>query len=1830
MDVFQLRELLVSDYADYVRSFVRIRNARLGEFVTRCMDEEALWPQPLVQLNPSFAVGGTVNDLVNDEALHRECGKIFRIKSEEDTSGIEMRLYQHQVEAIRAAVNRDNYVLTTGTGSGKSLAYIIPIVDHVLRHGSGQGIQAIIVYPMNALCNSQFGELEKFLKLGYGENEQPVTFARYTGQDSHEDRARIIQNPPDILLTNYVMLELLLTRPHDRQIINRARDLKFLVLDELHTYRGRQGADVALLVRRVREACEARDMLCVGTSATMATEGTFQQQQAKVAEVATTLFGDDVHPDQIIGETLTRTTNDVDFTEQSTREQVRQNATGNPPADYDEFVSSPLASWLEETFGLHRATEEDRLVRAHPQPVTGETSATTRLAELTGLDAEQCETAIRRWLLASYECTSHPITNQKPFAFRLHQFISRGDVVYATLEDDPERQFSLVGQQFAPGSDRTKRWFPVSFCRTCGAESYTVWKSSVEDGPLHFRPRDLFNRFDSDDDGEAGFLYRDPERPWPDDLDEVAERLPEDWTTEANGRVKIKSNRRDDVPVPFEVAPDGQSGSPGTTFWFTPVPFRFCQCCGVEHRARKGDSDFGRQATLGSGGRSTATTILGLSSVRFLQKEQTLQDFARKLLSFTDNRQDASLQAGHFNDFVEVGLLRAGLFKALDASGDQGISHDELAQKVFGGLSLDFEQYAREPGAQFAQRQNTDRAMRLMLGYRLYRDLKRGWRITSPNLEQCGLLRIEYQSLDELCAADDYWQQAHPALVQASPATRERIATVLLDFMRRDLAIDVDYLTEETQERLKIQSSQYLRDPWAIDENERTELSTVLFPRGRRPHDRRYYSFVSGRSGFGQFLGRSGVLPEFAANGEPLKLDDKQAIIGDLLQILTSAQFVSRVIEPTDADDVPGYQLTSSVMLWKAGDGTAAAHDEIRVPQAPEEGFRPNEFFVRFYREVAIEYQGIHSREHTAQVPYEEREQREASFGDATLPVLFCSPTMELGVDIRQLNVVNMRNVPPTPANYAQRSGRAGRSGQPALVFTYCTTGNSHDQYFFRRPHQMVSGSVTPPRLDLANEELVRAHVNSIWLAETGCHLGQSLPEILDVEGESPTLRILPSIHDDLTRESAIRTARTKASAVIKTLTNPLEESTWYTERWLDDVLNQTLLAFEQACERWRSLFQAAKDQFRKQNSIIEDVSKQSEWNRAKQLRREAEAQIGLLTDTRRVMQSDFYSYRYFASEGFLPGYNFPRLPLSAFIPARRSRRDREEFLARPRFIAITEFGPQSIVYHEGSRYVVNRVILPVPEGDETLTQSIKLCRDCGYVHPLVADQAGPDCCHHCKSPALWLHNSLLRMQNVSTRRRDRISSDEEERQRQGYEILTGVRFHEDGGISTAWNGEVSVGDRVLLRLTYGSATNVWRINLGWSRRANREQVGFLLDVEKGNWERNEQLPADGGPDDPLGHTVQRVIPFVEDRCNSLIIETTDELDVSESASLQSALKQAIQIKYQLEDRELAAEPLPSIDDRRQILLFESAEGGAGVLQRIMTDPDSIKEVARLALEICHFDAGSGEDMQHPDGATEDCVAACYDCLMSYTNQRDHSLLDRHNIRDLLLDLSQATVQATEAPRSYSDQLEWLRSSCDSRLEEQWLDYLAQRNLRLPTDAQVYIEACQTKPDFVYKGDHTVIYIDGPPHDYPERQDRDAAASGRLADIGMLAIRFHHADDWAEIIANHPNIFGVPQPIQTGFTRDDRPVDSTDGSWWELADESLHEFLQKLESRGVERPEIGFDLVDHSGVVGQSELAWPSHQVAIVLPSQAEQADAFTASGWRVVTVAELDDFDGP
>ncbi|MDW8371389.1 MAG: DEAD/DEAH box helicase, partial [Geminicoccaceae bacterium] len=236
LDIFTLRDEVVGEYRDYVTSFVHVREPRLKAFVEEELSRGRLWPDAILELNPAFARGPTLAELVREGVILEETARFF---------GRDLRLFRHQEEAIRLAAAGRSFVVSTGTGSGKSLTYLVPIVDRAFRNGIEKpGVVGLCVYPMNALVGSQLEALTEFKKRNWPDCE--LRFKRYTGQDKDvEDRNETINNPPHILLTNYVMLELALVRPAERSLLQQLlRQLAVLAVDEIHVYRGRQGADV--------------------------------------------------------------------------------------------------------------------------------------------------------------------------------------------------------------------------------------------------------------------------------------------------------------------------------------------------------------------------------------------------------------------------------------------------------------------------------------------------------------------------------------------------------------------------------------------------------------------------------------------------------------------------------------------------------------------------------------------------------------------------------------------------------------------------------------------------------------------------------------------------------------------------------------------------------------------------------------------------------------------------------------------------------------------------------------------------------------------------------------------------------------------------------------------------------------------------------------------------------------------------------------------------------------------------------------------------------------------------------------------------------------------------------------------------------------------------------------------------------------------------------------------------------------------------------------------------------------------------------------------------
>jgi very-short-patch-repair endonuclease len=243
--------------------------------------------------------------------------------------------------------------------------------------------------------------------------------------------------------------------------------------------------------------------------------------------------------------------------------------------------------------------------------------------------------------------------------------------------------------------------------------------------------------------------------------------------------------------------------------------------------------------------------------------------------------------------------------------------------------------------------------------------------------------------------------------------------------------------------------------------------------------------------------------------------------------------------------------------------------------------------------------------------------------------------------------------------------------------------------------------------------------------------------------------------------------------------------------------------------------------------------------------------------------------------------------------------------------------------------------------------------------------------------------------------------------------------------------------------------------------------------------------------------------------------------------------------------------------------------------------------VARAALDICHFDPVTGTDLLHAPRANEDCEAACYDCLMSYSNQREHALLDRKSVRELLLHLARARTMSSPTPEPRATHLEHLLRQAGSELERRWLHWLDTYGYRLPDHAQVFVESCQTRPDFLYEDYQAAIYIDGPPHDYADRQARDLQQSEAMEDYGYTVIRFSHTDDWEQIAARYPHIFGTAQPVHVTLPRE--TVRTTDAELeLDLFDTQWHALLGALAqelSSGMIEP--GGDVAFDGRVVGR-------------------------------------------
>lgn len=1723
MNAFETHTSVIDSYRSYLKSFINIRDQKVAEVVDSALESDGFLPDPLVQFNPSFQTGIPLQNLVEDGKVNAELPKVFG----------EYSLYKHQIEALELGISDRGFIVTSGTGSGKSLTYLATIFNDLFgqRDQKKTGIKAILVYPMNALINSQYDEIEKY-KSGYEKRtgrKFPVTFERYTGQEGRELRDEVKNNPPDIILTNYMMLELIMTRqPESWMRASFSKHLKYLVFDELHTYRGRQGSDVSLLVRRLKHICH-NHIITIGTSATMASGGTPKEKKEAVAEVAEKIFGSPYELDQIINESLEYCTEGKSPAKEELLSAIRNGL--DLSKGVDDLKINPLANWLETQVALK--TNEGVLERGKPLSIP---QISLKLSEYTGLEKEVCETAlvdVLKWAERVNEINRLAGIRLSLLPFRFHQFISQTSVVSATLEPRDKRSISITPNRYFKDGNEESLLFPLLFSRISGVDFICVEKDvekgqlkprNPDDTPATITQKEFKDLEPSEELFKDGYIILDEGEDFWEDYsgNTYLEYLPPSWVNKTSTETTTFYSWLMPKPIFFDKKGNYSSRPGGDKIkgWYIPAKMRIDPTAGVVYDDVKTSENF-KLNKLGNEGRSTATTISSLSILNSLAN-QKIEVKDQKLLSFTDNRQDAALQAGHFNDFIATIRLRSALAKTLEENPD-GLNIDNIHERVFNKLKLQESQYAHpnriSTDQDFPDERNSQ-ALKKYLLYRILQDLKRGWRYTLPNLEQTALLEIDYHRLEKLAALPDRFDSI-PLLKEKTDQERAIILRQLLNYFRTNFSFDHRMLVDpseryETQNMLKdrLDSAKL----WSLDQEERLDAPrymTITNP-GRTQRGI-YTSSIGERSGIGKYIKRL-----HAEAGLSLSTDETREVISSLCEVLKGTGFLSEFNIKGDKapDGVKGYLLRSDAIIWKTGDKSNVELDEIRTNAFKDFKLVPNQFFQNLYIKGFEHFKKeVKGAEHTGQLSSDDRIEREELFKEGAISSLFCSPTMELGIDIANLNIVHMRNVPPNPANYAQRGGRAGRSGQTALVFTYCSSYSPHDQHYFKNAPEMVAGQVVPPRIDLMNEELIKTHLHAFILMklEIGA-LHQSVSDLVELSQTNYPLKESISSHitDQIDRFGTLWA--TEFEELIQSIVNDLQDTWWFSDSWIIKETKGFHDKFNEALDRWRKLYQAANKMVDEARAVMDDPTVQQGGEMGKDAKRQHAIGLKqrelLKNDNTYSSQSEFYVFRYLASEGFLPGYNFTRLPIRTFIGQRHE--DKGEFISRSRFIALREFGPNNLIYHKGNKYRIGRMGLT---DAESLNRSIKISQNSGYAFlDKEAEQANNDPITNdtLTGKEVEFRKDVIELSETDGSPQMRISCEEEERTSQGF--IIDDYFNYTGGIESTKDVIIKKGGEPLLKVIHGPATNLIKLNRQWRRSPDE---GFRMDKRTGKWLRNKDLE-----NQDIADNAKSVMIFTTDTADTLLIQPLDNLDIDRDQilNLSYALKRGVETIFQVEDREIGVSIVGN-PERPNILIYESAEGSLGILSQFIKVPRKLKELFEKTYEILHFDLASRTESDKG----KELPKATYEDLLSYFNQRHHEIMDRRSIKEALEYLIDCEYLETQAGGDRDEHYKSLLEQYDkySATELPLLKYLYKNCLALPDRAQVNIPGFYISADFVYDSPTgaAIVFCDGSIHDSNEVQEVDSHKRQLLMDEGYDVIEWHHSEPIEELVKRRKDIF---------------------------------------------------------------------------------------------------------
>ncbi len=1583
--------------------------------------QEAFWNQldsfrffggPFIQYQPTYKRSiqfGELFDRNDPLSLHPKLKACFDLN---DLKRPEYRLYTHQAEAIEKAKNGENILIATGTGSGKTECFLLPILDDAIRN-PGPGVRSIIVYPMNALANDQLDRLTQMLRSF--ENDE-VTFGRYTGETPWNDqdaekkypdhkklpcerftREEIRQNPPHILLTNFAMLEYLLIRPRDSEIFAQQR-LNYIVLDEAHTYRGAQGIEVALLMRRLREAFRGCRFQFFLTSATF-TSGQCGSANQELVEFAANLTGSKFKPENILfGETnnpFPATKKNESILEREKLLEALSSSKSienwiNGISDSRRFRKMLLDSGFitqenEITTDADQRLLYDMLIgsnslKAIYHEIKEKPLRIQDIAEkLFGDDAEHHRRAVQ-WLLVMGSLAKPSAHSAPLVGTRMHLFFRGLNGACVCLNPNcPDKaihpdtcwsHFSLNPLRKCPHCD--DKVLPMTVCWHCGLPVLPVYIQNSHWNALQPNVQhELDKRYltwwrgtaidDADDE--------DQEHAWVCGCGYYSDVEAADCTECGKTLIKLSIIQTRDGEI------------------------KKCPRCGGESGVFDGVTRTFITAD------DAPTAVLTESAMRNMPIDDQSRDkpaHGRTLLAFSDSRQRAAFFAPYLRrtsceSAYQQPLLEA-VRKAVQEDGAAGLQEVGEAYEgtarthpyvvVWDNTGEENETFRIVPSAMASR--NIRRQLRTNCLISLYRHFCNSPRQRNK-LTGLGLCSAYVEMLPQekekirnavpfLCSDDEYFPASQ--LLLNIFMVRKAVHLVGSVEIRHisNVVNDAMFHRSQSQNSLTCQISRF--NPYHAPNN---FARTMAVSRSRQLKLICKWTGLNPQND-GQQLSEiiDKVWDSFFDGQYP---DDSILVdCGNGRRKLNGERILLEIPKAWFRCDSCGY-LTPISLNFKNLCPSADCNGHLQPisDKEMERAFRRNHQRRRYLSEPLP----LEVKEHTAQLQLRSSQQYQEAFKKGLVNVLSCSTTFEMGVDVGALKTVMLRNIPPSPANYIQRAGRVGRRNDGVSYVVTFSRKLPHDQFYYANPDRIVSGKVDIPYLSLENDVLAQRHVNSFLL---GAYLRDGCaPDF----GESVKLNEFFLIPDSNTAPAA------HYPEWLKQNNQQLKEAI------ARIIPKQSKLDFEAAFEKSFTILHSDNPDCVMEKHVkltLADYDRQIE-----ELKSEAETQsdnpkkLSFIYSC--IANVEQYKKRFskqrlidFLSKvGWLPGYAFPQDVIELRV-LQAEYADKMN-LTRDRDIGIAEYAPGSEIIADGKVFKSKGVVGKKGSLEGMLFEPklYQVCGECRIInqYPITASKIPKKC--DCGKFYQKIRRYII-PDGFSTRIDDKA---EDPKFRRLKPPPNSEVFLVEGA-----KPDDFVVCKEVKNASYALKKNakLFRANLGVGRQQFRICMKCGAMIESGGGNAHKTLW--GNQCSAGARQIARL-----DLANEV---TTDVLQIRFKKpspppiadkvfwlSFLSSFLNGASRSLNIDPNDISGtyNRIPETGSEAELVIWDRIPGGAGYLKRIS---ENLKKCLKEALDVvknCN------------DPSCTDLESSCYGCLRSYSNQFDWDNLRRQPVIDWLTKL---------------------------------------------------------------------------------------------------------------------------------------------------------------------------------------------------------------------------------